>query len=233
MCKSKITSSDGWVDSPLSTPAQANPDSTNLANAGDVIFTRLMTEGSNDYVSNSEFMEVRNLDDSMAYLNGWTFDVTAGGTTNTYTVDQLTIPAQSSVVLANDAIGIWVSESSPILLDNIEYLSFSEVFGENLLIPDSGAAIQMKDASGTISDSIVYDNGPSESDGWSGQSVTPPRNGINMIVYVRGDGCNYLPDTDTAMDWNYRWSVLGASNFCAETQVNGTSTITPLIGPQD
>jgi phosphatidylserine/phosphatidylglycerophosphate/cardiolipin synthase-like enzyme len=233
LCKSKITSSDGWVDSPWSTPAQANPDSTNLANAGDVIFTRLMTEGSNDYVSNSEFMEVRNLDDSMAYLNGWTFDVTAGGTTNTYTVDQLTIPAQSSVVLANDAIGIWVSESSPILLDNIEYLSFSEVFGENLLIPDSGAAIQMKDASGTISDSIVYDNGPSESDGWSGQSVTPPRNGINMIVYVRGDGCDYLPDTDTAMDWNYRWSVLGASNFCAETQFNGTSTITPLIGPQD
>ena len=52
LCKSKITSSDGWVDSPWSTPAQANPDSTNLANAGDVIFTRLMTEGSNDYVSN-------------------------------------------------------------------------------------------------------------------------------------------------------------------------------------
>jgi len=192
-----------------------------------------MTQGSNDDVSNSEFMEIRNIDDSLAYLNGWTIDVTAGGTTNTYTVNQLTIPSGSSVVLANDATGIWVSESSPILLENIEYLSFTDVFGENILIPDSGAAIQMKDASGIISDSIVYDNGPSESDGWSGQSVTPPLDGINMIVYVRGDGCNYLPDTDTAVDWNYRWSVLGASSFCSDNQFSGTSTITPLIGPQD
>ena len=233
LCQSKIISSGGWVDSPWSTPALANPDSSNLANAGDIIFTRLMTQGSNDDVSNSEFMEIRNIGDSVAYLTGWTFDVSAGGTTNTYTIDQLTIPTESSVVLANDAIGIWVSESSPIALDNIEYLSFVEVLGENILIPDSGAAIHIKDASGMISDSVVYDNGPAQAEGWTGQSVSPPRNGIKMIVYVRGDGCDYLPDTDTAIDWNYRWSVLGASNFCSETQFSGMSTITPLIGPQD
>ena len=102
-----------------------------------------------------------------------------------------------------------------------------------MLIPDSGASIRILDTSGVISDSIVYDNGPTDSSDWNGESVSPPTNGIDLIVYVRGDGCNYLPDTDSATDWNYRWSILGASNLCTDNQFSGQSTITPLIGPQD
>ena len=85
---------------------------------------------------------------------------------------------------------------------------------------------------GILSDSVVYDNGPSETDGWSGASVSAPLS-INMIVYIRGDGCNFLPDTDSASDWNHKWSILGASNLCTSTEFSGQSSITPLIGPQD
>ena len=212
-CKSKIRSSEGWIESPWSTPAQENPDFSSLSVAGDIIFTRLMSEGSNDDVSNSEFVEIKNIGDKIGYLAGWSFEVTSGGNTNSYTVGQLTIPSGNSVVLANDAVGIWVSESSPITSDWIEYYSFNEILGENMLIPDSGASIRILDASGLISDSIVYDNGPTDSSDWNGESVSPPTSGIDLIVYVRGDGCNYLPDTDSASDWNYRWSVLGASQL--------------------
>jgi len=231
-CKSKINSSEGWIESPWNTPAQANPDVSTLALAGDIIFTRLMSQGSNDDVTNTEFIELRNTGDSLAYLSGWSIEISAGGTTNTYTIGQLTIPANNSAVLANDGVGIWVTESSPIIPSNLEYHSFSDVFGENILIPDSGAAIQIKDSLGTLSDALVYDNGPSETLGWTGVSVSQPLN-INMIVYNRGDGCNYLPDTDTAADWTYRWSILGSSNNCANTEFSGQSSITPLIGPQD
>ena len=231
-CKSKINSPDGWIEAPWSTPAQANPDFTSLASAGDIIFTRLMTEGSNNDVSNSEFFELKNTGESLAYLAGWTIEITAGGNTNSYTIGQLTISPGESAVLANDGVGIWVTESSPIIPEKLDYYSFSDVFGENILIPDSGAAIQIKDPMGILSDSVVYDNGPSETDGWSGASVSAPLS-INMIVYIRGDGCNFLPDTDSASDWNHKWSILGASNLCTSTEFSGQSSITPLIGPQD
>ncbi len=232
-CKSKIRSSDGWIDSPWSTPAQENPDFSSLSVAGEIIFTRLMSGGSNVHVSNSEFIEIKNIGDTVGYLGGWSFEVTSGGNSNTYSIEQLTIPSGNSVVLANDAVGIWVSESSTITSDWIEYFSFNEILGENMLIPDSGASIRILDAGGTISDSIVYDNGPTDSNDWFGESVSPPANDIDMIVYVRGDGCNYLPDTDSASDWNYRWSILGASNLCINNQFSGQSTVTPIIGPQD
>jgi len=232
-CKSKIRSTDGWTESPWSTPAQENPDFSNLAMAGDIIMTRMMSQGSNSEVSNSDFIEIKNIGENIAYLAGWSFEVTSGGNSNTYTVGQLTIPSGNSVVLANDAVGIWVSESSPINSEWIDYYSFDDVLGEEMLIPDSGASIRILDTSGTISDSIVYDNGPTDSNDWNGESVSPPTNGIDLIVYVRGDGCNFLPDTDSAADWNYRWSVLGASNLCIDNQFSGQSTVTPLIGPQD
>ena len=232
-CKSKIRSPDGWIESPWSTPAQENPDFSSLSVAGDIIFTRLMSKGSNIHVSNSEFIEIKNVGETLGYLGGWSLEVTSGGNTNTYSIGQLTIPSGNSVVIANDAVGIWVSESSTITSDWIEYYSFNEILGENMLIPDSGASIKILDAVGTISDSVVYDNGPTDSSDWVGESVSPPVDGIDMIVYVRGDGCNFLPDTDSASDWNYRWSILGASNLCVNNQFSGQSTVTPLIGPQD
>ena len=78
--------------------------------------------------------------------------------------------------------------------------------------------IKILDAAGTISDSVVYDNGPTDSSDWVGESVSPPVNGIDMIVYVRGDGCNFIPDTDSASYWNYRWTILDASNLSVNNQ---------------
>ena len=49
----------------------------------------------------------------------------------------------------------------------------------------------------------------------------------------RGDGCGDMIDTDTANDWEMRWSVAGASHFCGINTFSDDTDVIPLIGPDD
>ena len=81
-------------------------------------------------------------------------------------------------------------------------------------------------------DTVVWGNGPTDVGTWSGVSVTPPAQDLEDLVYMRGDGCLFLPDSNTAEDWKMRWSIEGASQLCTPNAYVGDINFTPLIGPE-
>ena len=81
---------------------------------------------------------------------------------------------------------------------------------------DSGMALQLIHPTGMVADTIVYKNGPVESEGWSGVSLSEPVSGIDNLILYRGDGCGVMTDTNQSIDWHQRWGRLGASDFCGE-----------------
>ena len=72
-------------------------------------------------------------------------------------------------------------------------------------------------------DTVVWGNGPTDVGTWSGVSVTPPAQDLEDLVYMRGDGCLFLPDSNTAEDWKMRWSIEGASQLCTQMLTSVTS----------
>ena len=93
-------------------------------------------------------------------------------------------------------------------------LDADDVMNFPVWLPNSGATIQLVAPDGTIADTFVYGNGPTDTEGWSGPSIAEPVTTVDRILYLRGDGCGEMPDTDNANDWEMRWSVAGASHFC-------------------
>tara|TARA_B100000700_G_scaffold96240_1_gene108317 strand:- start:326 stop:2383 length:2058 start_codon:yes stop_codon:yes gene_type:complete len=68
-------------------------------------------------------------------------------------------------------------------------------------------------------------------EGWSGVSIAEPVTTVDRILYLRGDGCGSMPDTDSSDDWEMRWSVAGASHFCGINTFSDDTDVTPLVGP--
>jgi len=222
------TELDGWELLLWPTPGYEEPDATLFAEAQDIVFSRFMPEGSTSISSNTEFIEVSNIGDSLAYMEGWTFTlINSANEATDYSFGEVAIPSNGSVILASDPSGLSVYEDGTI----IGFDSAMSISG--LTLPDSGAALQISTPSGVLADTVVYGNGPVESAGWSGISLVEPVTSLSLLVYHRGDGCGNLPDTDVALDWQHRWGRLGASTFCGPTLFSGISTITPLIGPQE
>ena len=222
------TSQNSWKILLWPTPGYEEPDESLLAEAQDILFSRFMPQGSTTISSNTEFIEITNIGDSLAYMTDWTLTmVNSANEESIYTFGELSIPSNGSVILASDQGGISVYEDGTVE-------SFNSVLTpQSFSLPDSGAAIHIKTPSGMLADTIVYGNGPVDVAGWSGISLVEPVSSISLLVYHRGDGCGNLPDTDVALDWQHRWGRLGASTFCGPTLFSGMSTVTPLVGPQD
>ena len=219
---------DGWQLLLWPTPGYEEPDATIFAEAQDIIFSRFMPEGSTTISTNTEFIEITNIGDNLAYMNGWMFTLTNSANEATdYSFGEITIPSNESIILASDPNGLSVYEDGTI----IGFDSAMTISG--LSLPNSGATLQIMTPNGILADTVVYGNGPVEVEGWSGISLVEPVASLSLLVYHRGDGCGNLPDTDVALDWQHRWGRLGASTFCGPTLFSGTSTVTPLIGPQD
>ncbi len=117
-----------------------------------------------------------------------------------------------------------------ILLDGS--LASGAMITLSLVLDDDSMAIRLQDSSGVDADSAVYGNGPTSITGWQGVSISPPAENVGDLVYLRGDGCNHLPDSNTSVDWKLRWSLVGASHFCDDTSFSGMIDFTPLIGPE-
>ena len=83
----------------------------------------------------------------------------------------------------------------------------------------------------------MFDGGPASHSGWTSESISIPTNSVSddEFIYIRGDGCKYLPDTDSADDWKYMWSISGLYNtLCLATEFSeGESIVTPIVGPQN
>ena len=218
------TAEASWVHTVWPTPGGEEPNASQFAQLEDIKFTRMMSEGYTSISSNTEFFEISNMGDNIAYLNGWTFTVVTSGGPSPHTFADLTIPANSAVIFAADPNGLSVYEDGTIY-------GFATSFTEAPTLPDDGAALHIMDPSGALADTVVYGNGPVDVDGWSGISLVEPVSGINLIIYHRGDGCGQLADTDQVADWHERWGRLGGSTFCEDQDFSGQSVVTPLIGP--
>ncbi|MGB1589484.1 MAG: phospholipase D-like domain-containing protein, partial [Candidatus Poseidoniaceae archaeon] len=68
--------------------------------------------------------------------------------------------------------------------------------------------------------------------GWSGPAISEPVTTVDRILYLRGDGCGNLVDTNQSSDWEMRWSVAGASHFCGVNSFSDNANVTPLIAPE-
>ena len=162
----------------------------------------------------------------MAVLNGWSVrKTTTGGVSFNGTFTAGVIDAGSSVIISPDADAVKAMGATMIL--NAE-----DVMNFPVWLPNSGATIQLVAPDGTIADTFVYGNGPTSSEGWSGPSIAEPVTTVDRILYLRGDGCGDMPDSDTASDWEMRWSVAGASHFCGINTFSDDTDVIPLIGPE-
>ena len=226
-CQTLMDGGNGsWVHTLWPTPGLPEPDPSVLASPEDVKFSRLMPTSSTNLATDLEFIEISNRGDQSAALHGWSLrSITGVDSMYEATITALTIPARSGVVLTNDPAALGVFEPATAVAIDL-------VLNRSMYLPNGGAALQLLDPSGNTVDTVVYGNGPTEVNGWSGAALTEPLIGLENLVYLRGDGCSDGPDTDRVEDWHHRWSRLGGSTFCFTTGVNTTGQIVPLIGPQ-
>ena len=137
----------------------------------------------------------------------------------------------------NGMSNIITQDTNLLLGEATNYLNLDDIGCQGLYLPDSGVAISLKDSNGDLSDTFVYDSGPAGQSGWASESISIPSSSVSSddFVYVRGDGCGFLPDTDTADDWKYQWSVTGGmGTICLQSEFGPSeSLVTPIIGPEN
>jgi len=209
---------------PWPTPGQPEPDTTNSAGPEDLLFSRFMFEEKSS-TTNDEFFEISNIGDISASLTGWSIrKTTTGGLSFNSSFTSGSISAGSSVIISPDASSVKAMGATMIL-------EADEVMDNPVWMPNSGATMQLISPEGTIADTFVYGNGPTTEGDWSGPSIGVPVTTVDRILYLRGDGCGDMPDTNSANDWEMRWSVAGASHFCSINTFSDNTTVTPLIGP--
>lgn len=218
---------DPWKHTLWPTPGQPEPDPNLMAAVEDIKFTRFMADGSAEFAASNEFVEISNIGDDVATLNGWTLRHTSSSNSvfeASFTA--LSIDASSAVILTGDVDSLSDYEDGNLV-------EMSSVMNSTVYLSDSGAALQIIDPNGIIADTIVYGNGPIDVEGWSGISLVEPFSGIDHLIYHRGDGCGQMQDSDTVADWHQRWGRLGGSTFCSSATFAGQMDVNPLIAPQD
>ncbi|MED6338304.1 MAG: hypothetical protein VYC12_04680, partial [Candidatus Thermoplasmatota archaeon] len=238
-CESWI-SEDGenWFSGAYPTPSSANIQATDFATAQDIIITRVSPY-------DNEFIQIKNIGENDAFFNGWTININDGTLVECTIINNMFFSPQSTIVFAEDSditdtngmAEIIAQDTNLLLGEATTYLNFDDIGCSNLYIPDSGVAISLKDPNGVLSDTFVFDSGPASQDGWSSEAISIPTSSVSddEFVYVRGDGCSFLPDTDTADDWKHHWSITGSmGTLCLQSEfAQSEALIVPIIGPQN
>ena len=86
------TSQNSWKILLWPTPGYEEPDESLLAEAQDILFSRFMPQGSTTISSNTEFIEITNIGDSLAYMTDWTLTmVNSANEESIYTFGELSI----------------------------------------------------------------------------------------------------------------------------------------------
>ena len=220
----KTMDSDGEV-LPWPTPGYEEPDISSYAGPEDLVFSRFMFQESSAS-TNDEFFEITNIGNRTAVMTGWTVTkTTTSGQSFNGTFNSLFIDSGNSVIISPDASAVKAMEQSTIV--NAE-----DVMDFPVWLPDSGSTIQLISPLGVVADTFVYGNGPTDLVGWSGPAISEPVTTVDRILYIRGDGCGNLVDTNQSADWEIRWSVAGASHFCGINSFSDNANVTPLIAPE-
>ncbi|MEC7253775.1 MAG: lamin tail domain-containing protein [Candidatus Thermoplasmatota archaeon] len=215
-----------WIEFMWPTPGSPEPDASMMASIDDIKFSSIMWDGVSSISTEMEFFELTNIGTESAILNGWKLKrIASDGSSFESDITNLQLDAGSSVKLSNDVAALELFEDGNIIDMGIAM--------ENpIFLLDSGMALQLIHPTGVIADTIVYKNGPVDSEGWSGVSLSEPVSGIDNLILYRGDGCGLLTDTNQSVDWHQRWGRLGASDFCQDSGFDDATKITPLIAPE-
>ena len=236
-CKSWI-SQDGenWTSAAYPTPGEENIDLDLFATADDLLLVRVSPYGDD------EFIQIVNTGDETAYLNEWTISIN-DGTISECIIDMPTLflmPDQTMTIYSGfnpTDFNQYTAEVTNFANYAPNVASYSEVGCSDFYIPDSGSAIGLKDYFGNLADVMVFDNGAAEQAGWNSQTVSVPTNNLidDDFVFIRGNGCDIIPDTNSTEDWQHQWSLIGMySTVCLQTIVSETSSqIVPIVGPQN
>ena len=218
--------SGNWVRNPWITPGMPEPTLSDYAGAEDIKFSRIMPDGTHSLSSNMEFFELSNVGQKNAVLSSWQVTrVTSSGSTFSSTFENINLESGKSVIIGADASALSIFETGAVQ-------SMSEVMTVPLYLPDDGGALQLITSSGEIADTVVWGNGDTTIEGWSGTSVMMSVSDIDNYIYHRGDNCGEFSDTNTSTDWMHRWSVLGATTICNQDTVQSEMEVIPLLGPE-
>ena len=227
-----------WNAAAYPTPGSENVQATDFAVAGDIMITRVSPY-------DKEFIQLNNVGQKDAYLNDWKilindgelFECTIESNTFSNPGSSIILTGETSITGNNGMSDIISNDVIALQGNNPIYLNFEDIGCTGLDIPDAGVSISIRDATGNLSDAFVFANGPTSQMGWNGETISMPTTSVSNdeFVYVRGDGCSFLPDTDTAADWKYQWSISGElGTLCLQTEyASGESLVTPIIGPQN
>ena len=215
-----------WIEFMWPTPGSPEPDASMMASIDDIKFSSIMWDGVSSISTEMEFFELTNIGTESAILNGWKVKrIASDGSSFESDITNLQLDAGSSVKLSNDVAALELFEDGNII-------DMGVAMENPIFLLDSGMALQLIHPTGVIADTIVYKNGPVDSEGWSGVSLSEPVSGIDNLILYRGDGCGLMTDTNQSVDWHQRWGRLGASDFCADASFDDATTITPLIAPE-
>lgn len=207
------------------TPGEINPDPANYNFDVEVLFTRLMVEETSYSTRNNEFFELTNVGETSVDLTNYIIRRTKlAGDPYDGKFSSLFLQAGESIILTPDATHL--AEDS-----GMQVVQANTVMDNTVFLTNSGASLQLISPTDEVIDSLVYGNADPAIEGWSGASLSEPNGSTDGHIYIRGDGCNNLPDSNTSEDWKMRWSRIGASQGCNVPTFSTTGSITPTISP--
>ena len=215
--------SEPWLISMWPTPGEENPSPTPWDTDDPVWFTRIMPGQVHN--RDNEFIEITNMGSSILNLAGWKLQRTkSDGSTNFAIFSTLILQPNEAVVLSQAADNL--SEDGAI-----NAVDMDDVMDYTLWMYDSGSSMQLVSPDGVIADTVVYAGGTTNVTGWSGPAISTPPTNFQGLIFMRGDGCNMMNDTNTSADWEVRWIRLGASLFCDSGVFSTSGSLEPMISP--
>ncbi|HJM18876.1 MAG TPA: lamin tail domain-containing protein [Candidatus Thalassarchaeaceae archaeon] len=215
--------SEPWLNTMWPSPGEENPTPTPWDEEDPVWFTRIMPGQVHN--RDNEFIEITNMGNSILNLAGWQLVRTKNdGTTNSALFNTLILQPGEAIVLSQAAGNL--SEDG-----GIDAVDMDDVMDYTLWMYDSGSSMQLVSPGGIVADTVVYGDGTTNVDGWSGPSITTPPASFQGLIFMRGDGCNLMNDTNTSADWEMRWIRLGASLFCDSGVFSTSGSLEPMASP--
>ncbi len=212
-----------WLNTMWPTPGEENPAPTPWNADDPVWFTRIMPGQVHN--RDNEFLEITNMGNSIVNLGGWQLVRTkSDGTTNSAVFSTLILQPGEAVVLSQNAANL--SEDG-----GINAIDMDEVMDYTLWMYDSGASMQLVSPDGIVADTVAYGSTTTNVTGWNGPAVSTPPANFQGLIFMRGDGCNEMNDTNTSADWEIKWIRLGASLFCDSGVFSTTGSLEPMASP--
>lgn len=215
--------SEDWLNSMWPTPGEENPQPTPWNPNDPVWFTRIMP--GQVHGRDNEFIEITNMGTSVLNLAGWHLNrIKSDGSSNAGTFNGLVLQPGESVVLSQAPDNL-SADGGIEAVDMNEYLDYSP------WMYDSGASMQLISPDGVIADTVVYGGGKADVGGWTGPAVSSPPSTSQGLIFMRGDGCETMEDTNSSSDWEVRWIRLGASLFCDSGTFTTNGSLEPMASP--